>query len=50
MALTQEAAGGNSFFVGEHGGEGDAGVVVDGDVEELPAGVASFVLRMPVMR
>jgi len=44
--LAQEFAGGHSFFVPEHGGESDAGVIVDGDVEELPTGTASFVLRI----
>src|SRR5579862_5368082 len=42
--LAQECAGGNRLFVGQQGGESDAGVIVDGDVEELPAGAAGFVL------
>ena len=46
-SLTQEVAGGDRLFVGEHGGEGDAGVVVDGDVEELPA-CARVCLGLPV--
>src|SRR5271155_520450 len=44
--LAQELAGGHRFFVREHGGESDAGVIVDGDVEELPTGAAGFVLRI----
>ena len=42
--LAQEGAGGSSSFVGKHGGESDAGVIVDGNIEELPTGAASFVL------
>jgi len=34
----QESNGGDCGLVGEHAGEGEAGVVVDGDVESLPAG------------
>jgi hypothetical protein len=44
--LAEEGSGGIVFFVGEQGGEGDAGVVVDSDVEELPTGAAGFVLRV----
>jgi hypothetical protein len=39
-------AGGSSGFVREHGSEGDAGVVVDGDIEKLSASAASLVLRI----
>jgi len=42
--LAQEAAGGDSLFVGEQGSEGEAGVVVDGDVKKLPTGAPGFVL------
>ena len=42
----EKVAGGNGLFIGEHGGEGDAGVVVNGDIEKLPASSASFVLRV----
>jgi len=34
----QEGDGGVGFLVGEHAGEGEAGVIVNGDVEGLPAG------------
>src|ERR1035438_4182238 len=44
--LAEEAAGRSCFFIGEQSGEGDAGVVVDGDVKELPAGAAGFILRV----
>ena len=44
--LAQEAAGRDGLFIGQHGGESDAGVVVDSDVEELPTGAASFILRI----
>jgi len=36
--VAQESDGSCSGLVGEHAGEGEAGVVVDGDVEGLPAG------------
>ena len=42
--LAQEAAGGSSFFIREQGGEGDTGMVIDGDIEKLPAGAAGFIL------
>src|ERR1022692_1394956 len=42
--LAEEVAGGGSFFIGQQGGEGDAGVVVDGDIKKLPAGAAGFIL------
>src|SRR5271165_1225168 len=42
--LAQEFAGGDSLFVWQQGGEGDAGVVIDGDIEELPSGATGFVL------
>src|SRR5438128_9436553 len=42
--LAEKVAGGNSLFIGEHGGEGDTGVVVNGDIEKLPTGSAGFVL------
>ena len=42
--LAEEAAGGGRFFVRQQGGEGDAGVVVDGDIKKLPAGAAGFIL------
>ena len=42
--LTEKAAGGSRFFIGEQSGEGDAGVVIDGDIQELPSGAASFIL------
>src|SRR5258708_40338748 len=41
--LAQESTGRSCFFVGQHGGEGDAGGVVDGHGEELPTGAARFV-------
>ena len=42
--LTQEAACGDSFFIRQHGGKGDAGMIIDSHVEELPASAACFVL------
>jgi hypothetical protein len=42
--LEEKAAGGNGLFIGHHGDLGETGVVIDSDVEELPAGAASFVL------
>ena len=42
--LAKETACGDGLFVGHHGDKGHAGVVIDGDVEELPAGAAGFVL------
>jgi hypothetical protein len=44
--LAEKAAGRETFFIGQHGGEGDAGVIVNGHVEKLPAGPAGFVLRI----
>jgi len=44
--LTQETAGGGAGFIRKHGGESHAGVIVNGDIKELPAGTASFVLRV----
>src|SRR6266567_4851586 len=35
---TQEDDGGFSLLVREHAGKGEAGVIVDGDVQSLPAG------------
>jgi hypothetical protein len=37
----EEADGCGGAFVGQHFGVGEAAVVVDGDVHELPAGFAS---------
>jgi hypothetical protein len=34
----QEGDGGMALLVGQHTGEGEAGVIVDGDVQSLPAG------------
>ena len=34
----QEGDGGFGLLVGEHAREGEAGVIVDGDVQSLPAG------------
>ena len=34
----QEGDGGFALLVGQHAGEGKAGVIVDGDVQRLPAG------------
>ena len=34
----QERDGGYGGLVGQHAGEGEAGVIVDGDVQGLPAG------------
>jgi hypothetical protein len=34
----QEGDGGFGLLVGQHAGEGKAGVIVDGDVQGLPAG------------
>ena len=34
----QESDGGLALLVGQHAGEGEAGVIVDGDVQSLPAG------------
>src|ERR1017187_10169912 len=42
--LAEEVAGGGSFFIGQQGGEGDAGVVVDGDIKKLQIGRAGFIL------
>ena len=44
QGLAQEAAGRRGLFIGQQSGEGDAGVVIDGDIEELPTGAASFIL------
>jgi hypothetical protein len=33
----QEGDGGLGLLVGQHAGEGEAGVIVDGDVQGLPA-------------
>jgi hypothetical protein len=42
--LAKKGTGRSRFFIGQHGGEGDAGVIVDGHVEELPARAAGFIL------
>ena len=42
--LLQETSRRGCFFVWQHGGEGDAGVVVDGDIQVLPASAAGFIL------
>ena len=42
--LLQESNGGDGLFVGQQGGESDAGVIVDGDEKKLPAHAASFIL------
>jgi len=34
----QEGDGGFGLLVGQHAGEGEAGVIIDGDVQSLPAG------------
>jgi hypothetical protein len=34
----REGDGGFALLVGQHAGEGEAGVIVDGDVQSLPAG------------
>src|ERR1700747_843731 len=34
----QEGVGGFALLMGEHAGEGETGVIVDGDVQGLPAG------------
>ena len=34
----QEGDSGLALLVGQHAGEGEAGVIVDGDVQSLPAG------------
>ena len=39
----QEVDRGDGFLVGVHGGEGKPGVIVDGDVEELPSSAAGLV-------
>ena len=39
----EEGDGARGGFVGEELGEGEAGVVVDGDVEVLPAGAADVI-------
>jgi hypothetical protein len=44
--LAQKFAGQNAISVWQHGGETDAGVIVDGEIEELPIGAARFVLRI----
>src|SRR5271170_8131846 len=44
--LTEEIAGGSGGFVRQHSGEGDARVVVDGDIEKFPARAACLVLRI----
>src|SRR5580658_3680779 len=44
--LAKEKACRSGFFVGHHGHIGHAGVVVDSNVEELPAGAAGLVLRI----
>src|SRR5258708_11050265 len=43
--LTQETAGGGAGFIRKHGGESHAGGIVNGDIKELPARTARFVLR-----
>ena len=46
--LTKELAGRGSLFIRQHGGEGDAGVVIDVDIEKLcPAPVVSIMARIP---
>ena len=47
---TQELDGGESGLVGQHAGEGEAGVVVDGDVQGLPAGELGRPRRRPSPR
>src|ERR1017187_7723039 len=42
--LAEEAAGRSCFFIGQQGGEGEAGGVLDGDIQKLPAGAAGFIL------
>jgi len=44
--LTEKFACRPSSFVRQHGGEGDAGVIVDGHIKKFPAGAARFVLRI----
>jgi hypothetical protein len=44
VGLAQEAAGRDGLFIGHHGDVSHAGVVVDGDVKELPTGSTSLVL------
>ena len=36
--LAQEVDGGGGLLIGQHGGEGEAGVIVDGDMQGLEAG------------
>src|SRR5271166_827265 len=49
--LAEEAAGRGRFFIRQQGGEGDAGVVIDGDIKKLPAGAAAVSSwGLPVMR
>lgn len=43
---TEEGGGGVGALVGIELGESDAGVIVDGDMQDLPAGTASFVTRI----
>src|SRR5580698_2862365 len=42
--LAKKQACRNGLFVRHHGGIGDAGVIIDGDVEELPSGAARLIL------
>jgi len=44
--LGEETGRGGGFFIRHHGGKGDAGVVVDSHVEELPSGAAGLVARV----
>ncbi len=46
----QEVDGGDRLLVGIGGGEGKPRVVIDGDVEELPARAAGLVPGVAVMR
>ena len=44
----QEGDGGLGLLVGQHAGEGEAGVIVDGDVQSLPAGELRAAAPPPV--
>jgi hypothetical protein len=46
----QEGDSGMALLVGQHAGEGEARVIVDGDVQSLPAGELGRPRRRPSPR
>jgi hypothetical protein len=37
-----KGTGRQAFFIRQHGCEGDSGMIIDGDIQELPAGDAQI--------